>query len=383
MNILLTGIDGYIGWPTALKLSKEFKEAKIIGVDNLARRRWVQECGSVSAIPVSSMETRLEAAREHGFQNICFAEGDLADKLFIDQLISVFKPEVILHCAAQPSAPYSHINGHLANYTQFNNNQSTRNLLWSVKENNLIDKTHFIEMTTMGVYGAPEFEIPEGFIDVERKGKKDILPYPGMAGSWYHMSKSNDINNLVLANRMWGMSITDLRTAILYGTETEETVLDSRLSTRFDFDFYFGVVGNRFCAMALAGFPITIYGKGEQNKPQISLEDCVQSNVNAVRLEIDNKFNVYNQATATVSIKELSVAIKNAAEDCGIKTEIQHIENPRVEKEEHKMTISNEKFMSLLGPQKYDIESGMRQVIKSLVPFKETIKTYKDSFISV
>ncbi len=106
-------------------------------------------------------------------------------------------------------------------------------------------------------------------------------------------------------------------------------------------------------------------------------------NVNAVRLEINNKFNVYNQATATVSIKELSVAIKNAAEDCGIKTEIQHIENPRVEKEEHKMTISNEKFMSLLGPQKYDIESGMRQVIKSLVPFKETIKTYKDSFISV
>ena len=130
MNILLTGIDGYIGWPTALRLSKEFKTARIIGVDNLARRRWVQECGSVTAIPVSSMETRLEAAREHGFQNICFTEGDLTDKLFVDQLISVFKPEVILHCAAQPSVPYSHINGHLANYTQFNNNQSTRNLPW-------------------------------------------------------------------------------------------------------------------------------------------------------------------------------------------------------------------------------------------------------------
>jgi nucleoside-diphosphate-sugar epimerase len=173
-----------------------------------------------------------------------------------------------------------------------------------------------------------------------------------------------------------------LRTAILYGTETEETALDSRLSTRFDFDFYFGVVGNRFCAMALAGFPITIYGKGEQNKPQISLEDCVHSNVNAVRLEKNNKFNVYNQATAAVSIKELSVAIKNAAEDCGIKTEVRHIENPRVEKEEHKMTISNEKFMRLLGVQKFDIESGMGQVIKSLVPFKETIKAYKDSFIS-
>ena len=108
----------------------------------------------------------------------------------------------------------------------------------------------------------------------------------------------------------------------------------------------------------------------------------MQSNVNAVRLEKNNKFNVYNQATAAVSIKELSVAIKNAAEDCGIKTEINHIENPRVEKEEHKMTISNERFMRLLGVQKFDIESGMKQVIKSLVPFKETIEAYKDSFIS-
>ena len=119
----------------------------------------------------------------------------------------------------------------------------------------------------------------------ENKGQKDMIPFPGMAGSWYHMSKSNDVNNLWLANKQWRLSISDLRTSIVYGVETEETRLDSRLTTRFDFDFYFGVVINRFCAMVLSGYPITVYGKGEQRKPQISLEDCVQSNVNAVKLE--------------------------------------------------------------------------------------------------
>jgi hypothetical protein len=55
--------------------------------------------------------------------------------------------------------------------------------------------------------------------------------------------------------------VIDLRTAITYGTRTDETQSDPRLATRFDFDFYFGVVVNRFAAQALAGFPITVYGK--------------------------------------------------------------------------------------------------------------------------
>ena len=81
-------------------------------------------------------------------KNISFIQGDLVDRNFVNQIISTYKPEVIVHLAAQPSAPYSHINGEKANFTQFNNNQSTRNLIWSLKESNLLD-THFIETTTM------------------------------------------------------------------------------------------------------------------------------------------------------------------------------------------------------------------------------------------
>jgi len=382
MNILLTGIDGYVGWPTALRLSKEFPNERIIGVDNFGRRQWVEESGGVSAIPISEMHERINTARKNGFENITFIEGDLTDRDFVNQLFDVYRFEVVLHVAAQPSAPYSHINGERANYTQFNNNQSTRNLLWAIKENGLVDNCHFIETTTTGVYGAPEFEIPEGFVTAENKGQRDMVPFPGMAGSWYHMSKSNDVNNLWLANKQWGLSITDLRTSIVYGTETEETKIDPRLATRFDFDFYFGVVINRFCAMVLSGYPITVYGRGEQRKPQISLEDCVQSNVNAVKLEKSGKFKVYNQTTEVISVVDIATAIIEAAQSLDIKAELKHITNPRVEKEEHKMTMDTSNFAKLLPHPADHVASGVRKMLTALVPYKNIILQHKDRFMS-
>lgn len=381
MNILLTGIDGYLGWPIALKLSKAFGESRIIGVDNLARRKWVEECGSVSAIPIRSMAERVKAARDHGFTNISFVEGDLTDGKFVRQLFDIYKFDTVIHTAAQPSAPYAHINGERTCFTQFNNNQANLNLLWAIKEKNLEKNCHFIATTTTGVYGAPEFEIPEGFVLAENKGNKELIPFPGMAGSWYHMSKSNDVNNMWLANRLWGLSITDLRTSIVYGTHTEETKLDPRLSTRFDFDFYFGVVFNRFCAMALTGFPITIYGKGEQRKPQISLEDCVQSIVNAAVLKPNNTMQVYNQTTEVISIVDMANAIKQAGEILKIHPEVSHIPNPRVEKEEHKMTMDTTRFRSLLPNPKHKIASEVQRILKSLIPYKEVIAQYKDRFV--
>lgn len=382
MNILLTGIDGYVGWPTALKLSRQFPEDRIIGIDNYCRRRWVEESGSVSAIPICSMPKRINAAREKGFSNISFIEGDLTNRNFVYQLFDTYKFEAILHVASQPSAPYANINGERASFTQFNNNQSTLNLLWAIKERGMEKECHFIETTTTGVYGSPEFKIPEGFVSAENDGRKDVIPFSGMAGSWYHMSKSNDVNNLWLANRQWKLSITDLRTSIVYGTETEETKLDLRLATRFDFDFYFGVVINRFCAMVLSGYPITIYGKGEQCKPQISLEDCVQSIVNAVKCEKKMEFNVYNQTTEVISILDIARAIIIAARTLNINARLIHVPNPRLEKEEHKMTIDTKHFSRLLPHPKYNIASGVHQIIEAIFPYKSTIEQYKDRFMS-
>ncbi len=380
MNILVTGCDGYVGWPTMLRLSKTFPDAQIIGVDNLGRRKWVEECGSVSAIPIADMKTRESVAKANGFTNIELIEGDLVDVEFTYDLLRKFKPETILHIASQPSAPYSQINIEKCNYTQNNNNQSTRNLLWGLKELDLLE-THFVTTTTTGVYGAPEFPIPEGFFEVEYKGGKDTVPFPSMAGSWYHMSKCHDISNLYLANKQWNLSVTDLRTSIVYGTDTEETQLAPELATRFDFDFNFGVVVNRFCAMVLAGFPITIYGKGEQGKPQISIEDCVQSLVNTVNKKPNNTMEVYNQTTDVVSIKYLSELINTKGTELGLNVEVINIPNPRVEKEEHDMEMANDRFLELLGPRRMTFEQGIEQTLKRLIPFKDTFDKYKESFI--
>lgn len=381
MNICLTGIDGFLGWPTALKLSRTFPDACIIGIDNLARRVWVRECGGVSAIPIQDMKVRLRAASEYGFKNIVFIQGDLVERGFVHGVLKEYRPEVVLHLAAQPSAPYSQIDGEKAQRTQYNNNASTINLLWGLKELGLL-KTHFIETTTTGVYGAPNFPIPEGFLEIERKGYRDVVPFPAMAGSWYHMSKSNDINNMWLASKQFGYPVSDVRTSIVYGIQTEETVLDERLSTRFDFDFYFGTVVNRFCAMAVCGYPLTIYGKGQQEKPMISLEDATQSLANlAGKVNHTSRFEVYNQMERPISIVELAHNIKQAAEEMDQKIDIHHVPNPRIEDEKHKMIVEKRNFQRVLGHFRSNLARGIKETLEKLSAHRDTIMLHRGAFM--
>jgi nucleoside-diphosphate-sugar epimerase len=375
MAIVVTGADGYVGFPTTLKLAKEFPDERIIALDNLGRRDWVEECGSVSATPIKDAENRFETAEEK-YGNISFVEGDLTNRDLVDQIIETHKPHTIIHLAAQPSAPYSQINGERANFTQKNNNESTRHIIWGIEESDV--DAHLITSTTMGVYGAPEFPIPEGHFEIEYKGGKDEIPFPGMAGSWYHMSKSNDVNNIVLATNQFDIDISDFRMGIVYGTQTEE-LEETGLNTRFDFDYYFGTVVNRFCAQAVAEYPITVYGEGEQRKPMISLRDTVQSFVKAV--DKGDGLEVYNQTTHPVSIKKLGKTIEEKAQAQGFNTQVKHYENPRDEKEDHKMEVENDKFMELLGKQKQEIGEGIEDIIDSISDHKDRIEKHEDRFL--
>ena len=383
MSILLTGADGYIGWPTALRIASRTDE-RIVLVDNFARREWVESVGSTSAVPIASIDERIDAAEDvHGCSNLSFVEGDLSDRATVDRLLSVHEPSVVVHAAAQPSAPYSQINGERANYTQHNNLQATRNLLWGLHENGLGD-THFIETTTTGVYGAPEFPIPEGGATMENQGERDEVPFPAMAGSWYHMTKSHDAANMRLAHEQFDIPISDVRTAITYGTETEETAADPRLATRFDFDYYFGVVAHRFCAQAVAGYPMTVYGKGEQRKPFIALEDAVEGLARLALGDVDDRPDdhvVYNQVTRPISIVEIAETIADVSGEFDLDVDVEHFENPRDEDETHKMEIENDRYADLIGGQSTTFEEGVREILGSLVEHRETIEAHEDRFL--
>ncbi|WP_135534398.1 MULTISPECIES: NAD-dependent epimerase/dehydratase family protein [Halostella] len=374
MTVLVTGADGYVGWPTALRLARRLDE-RVVGVDNLARRDWVEDAGSVSAVPVDDPEHRFAAE-----PNLSFVYADLADRDEVTQLLDVHEPHTVVHAAAQPSAPYSQINGERALYTQRNNLSMNVNLLYGLKEAGLED-THFIETTTTGVYGAPEFPIPEGGATMENQGERDDVPFPAMGGSWYHVTKSFDNANARLANTQWGQPVSDVRTAIVFGTETGETE-ELELPTRFDFDYYFGTVVNRFCAQAVAGYPLTVYGKGEQRKPMVGLRDTVESLATLVERGHSDSgdVDVYNQVARPVSIIELAETIQEVGEEFDLDVEITHVENPRDEDEEHKMEMENEEFGDLVGePQ--SLEAGIRDVLTTLTRHDGRITAHEDRFL--
>lgn len=201
MTILVTGADGYVGWPTALRIATNTDD-RVVAIDNGSRREWVEEMGACSATPIASMPERLSASEEvHGSENLSYIEADLLDRSVVNRLLAVHEPSVIVHTAAQPSAPYSQIDGERANFTQHNNMQATRNLLFGLEEQGLTD-THFVETTTTGIYGSPEFPIPEGGGTMETGGERDDVPYPAMGGSWYHQCY-DDETEILTKQRGW------------------------------------------------------------------------------------------------------------------------------------------------------------------------------------
>jgi len=361
MKILITGADGYIGWPLTVSLLNSNKINKLICVDNFARRKWIKEVGASTAISVASFERKKQFLKKFNKDNN-FLKIDLNNYKKLNSLIKKHKFNFIINLAAQPSAPYSFISAKKCNFTQNNNNQILRNIIWSIKSNNLSSVTKLLHTTTTGVYGAPRIKIPEGFL----KFKNEKYPFGFMAGSWYHMSKCNDINNLYLANKNFGINSYDFRTAITVGLDYDGFITSKKnniLNTRFDYDYYFGVVVNRFIAMALVNYDITLYGKGLQEKPFISLKDAVKSLKNFI-LYPPKKGGVYNQMTKIVSIKKISEYISQNKSFKKLK--VRHIKNPRVENENHKMKMENNKFLNILRSKPESFRKTINETIEIL-----------------
>ncbi|MDX6623346.1 MAG: UDP-sulfoquinovose synthase, partial [Solirubrobacterales bacterium] len=123
---------------------------------------------------------------------------------------------------------------------------------------------------------------------------------------------------------------------------------DERLITRFDYDELFGTVLNRFCLQAVIGHPLTVYGAGQQTRGFLNIRDTL----NCVELAVANPaergdFRVFNQFTEQFSVMQLAEIVKGAAEHLGYTVEIDHVDNPRVEKEEHYYNAVHTKLLDL------------------------------------
>jgi len=348
MKVIVLGGDGFCGWPTSLYLSNRGNE--VIIVDNLSRRKIDIELKVSSLTPISDIGKRLNAWKEISGRSIKFENIDVAtnySKLL--NLITVEKPDAIIHFAEQRAAPYSMKGSHGKRYTVNNNLNATNNLLAAIVESEL--DIHVVHLGTMGVYGygTSGMKIPEGYlkINIPTENGDDIeqeILYPANPGSIYHMTKTQDALMFSFYNQNDNIRVTDLHQGIVWGTQTTETELDERLINRFDYDGDYGTVLNRFLMQAAINFPLTVHGTGGQTRAFIHIKDTIK----CIEIALINppikgeKVKIFNQMTETHTIKDLAVLISKMTS-----VGINYIKNPRKEDSNNELYVENNCFLDL------------------------------------
>ena len=344
MKIAVLGGDGYCGWATALYLSQKGHSVAI--VDNFARRQWDHELGAQTLTPIRPLTDRIRVWQEITGNTIDLFVGDVTEYDFLAAAIEAIEPDAVIHFAEQRAAPYSMIDRKHAVFTQVNNVVGTLNLLFALRE--LQPDCHLIKLGTMGEYGTPNIDIEEGYIEIEHNGRKDVLPYPKQPGSFYHLSKVHDSHNMMFACKIWKLRATDLNQGVVYGTLTDEVVLNEALINRFDYDEVFGTVLNRFCVQAAIGHPLTVYGRGGQTRGFLDIRDTVRCiEIACLNPAAPGECRVFNQFTEQFSVMDLARMVQTAGRKIGLKVEIDHLPDPRVELEEHYYNAKHSKLVDL------------------------------------
>jgi UDP-sulfoquinovose synthase len=325
-------------------LSKQGHQVAI--VDSFVRRQWDRDLGFQTLTPIRSLHDRLQAWKDLTGNVIDVFVGDMTDYAFLSAHIRDFEPETVIHFAEQRSAPYSMIDREHASFTQVNNLVGTLNLLFALRELN--SDCHLVKLGTMGEYGTPNIDIEEGYIRINHNGRSDSLPFPKQPGSFYHLSKVHDSHNIMFCCKAWGLRATDLNQGVVYGTTTDETAMDEALINRFDYDEIFGTALNRFCIEAAAGHPITVYGKGGQTRGFLDIRDTIRCvEIACLNPAEPGEFRVFNQFTEQFSVLELAQMVQAAANKLGLKAEIDHLPDPRVEAEAHYYNAKHSKLIDL------------------------------------
>jgi len=386
MKVIITGSDGYLGWPLALYLLARGHE--VVGVDNLSRRRMVREVGASSATPISDPFIRCAALREE-FPKFVWRIMDLRNPVEVDYIFEKHKPDVVVHLGEIPSAPYSMIDLKHCNDTMINNIVGTNNILFAMRKH--ARECHMVKLGTMGEYGTPNVDISEGFFDIEYRGRKDQLPFPKQAGSWYHQTKVHDSNNIMFACKIWGLRSTDIMQGVVHGIVTEDMLrpcdcvereVDSRLITRFDFDGIWGTALNRFCAQAIIGHPLTPYGKGGQTRGYIALRDSIQCMTIAAETPPDEgEYRVFNQFDECYSVNSLAEHVVKVAGEQGIEANIWNIENPRVEAEEHYYNPDHNNLRKLGFKPTHTLDDELAITLRYLRRYKDRIEAKRDKIM--
>ena len=374
MRVLILGGDGYLGWPTAMYLSCRGHEVTV--VDNYFRRRVCLELNCEPLLPVPNLHQRAELWQALSGYPIKVFIGDVCDYQFLSRVFREFGPEGVVHYAEQPSAPYSMMGREAALFTLTNNLVSTCNLIHAVAEFN--PDCHIVKLGSMGVYGTPNIDIEEGYLEVEHKSRKHTFLYPKAPGSLYHLTKAQDGDMLYFYCRMWDTRVTDLNQGPVYGVQTKESAQDDRLASIFNYDDIFGTVLNRFIVQAVVGYPLTVYGDGGQTRGYLNIKDTMACVELALLNPADRgQYRVFNQFVETFSVNDLADKVREAGEALGLRVTINKIPNPRREAEEHYYNPAHTSLLGLGLKPHYLTSEVLQEMVRVVIKHKHRINQEK------
>lgn len=374
MRILVLGGDGYLGWPTAMSFAA--KGHDVLVIDNYLRRTIAQQTQSEALMPNPDLPDRAAIFRAASDLEVKVRIGDVTNYRTLERVFQEFQPEAAIHYAEQPAAPYSMIGYDEASLTLNNNLNATLNLIFGVLEH--APDCHIIKLGTMGEYGTPNIDIEEGWIEIEHKGRKDKFLFPRAAGSLYHTTKVLDTDLLWFYVRTYGIRVTDLMQGPVYGLSTDEADQDERLLPNFHYDDIFGTVVNRFLVQAVAGVPLTVYGKGGQVRGYLNLRDTMQCvELAATKPANRGELRILNQLTETFSVNQLAERVQRVGNQMGLNVQVKSIDNPRKEKEEHYYNPSHSGLLELGLKPTYMSDEILASMLEKVVQYKEQIDVKK------
>jgi len=370
MRVLILGGDGYLGWPTAMHFASKGHEVTVI--DNYLRRRLALETNSEPLIHTPALEQRAKIFADLTGRQIQVIIGDCCDYAFLSSAVNQTRPDTIVHYAEQPSAPYSMRDYRSARVTLTNNLEATFNCIWAVLEHDR--DCHIVKLGTMGEYGTPNIDIEEGWIEIEHKGRKHEFLYPRQAGSLYHTTKVLDTDLLWFYVRTYGIRVTDLMQGPVYGLETPEATLHKALMPNFHYDDIFGTAVNRFVVQAVAGIPLTVYGKGGQTRGYLNINDTLQCiELAAIKPAAAGELRILNQFTEQFSVNQLTEKVKRVGDRMDLDVRIHSIPNPRKESEEHYYNAAHTGLLELGLEPHYLTDDVMAGLIETTLRHKDAI----------
>jgi UDP-sulfoquinovose synthase len=122
------------------------------------------------------------------------------------------------------------------------------------------------------------------------------------------------------------------------------------------------------------GHPITVYGEGGQTRGYLNIVDTLQCVELAAKSPAESgEMRIYNQFTETFSVSELASTVQTAAEHLGYVVTVDHVQNPRVEAEEHYYNPTHTKLLELGLQPRFLSETLIETMLHAVERYKDRV----------